>query len=113
MEKFFTRHFKVVPPTVTELYKETDYTWNYGDFILTAYFFSENLAVIWVSDPEDCEGILVYSWEEDADTFSDSDCVALLSGVREAVVSTLRDIHSRKLRESKGLAAVLKLIDAE
>ena len=113
MEKFFTRHFKVVPPTVTELYKETDYTWNYGDFILTASFFAHNLATIWVSDPEDREGGLVYSWCEDEDTFTDRDCVALLSGVREAVVSTLRDIHSRKLRESKGLAAILDLIDAK
>ena len=113
MAKLFKHHFMVVAPTVTELYKETDYTWNYGDFILTASFFGPNLATIWVSDPEDREGGLVYSWCEDEDTFTDGDCVALLSGVREAVVSILRDIHSRKLRESKGLAAILDLINAK
>ena len=114
MAKLFKHHFMVVAPTVTELRSEICYTWNYGNFVLTAYFSLNDLMGIWVSDPnEDCEDHLIYYWEQDPDPLTDNECAALISGVKELVESTLKDIHYRQLRAENGVAAALELINAK
>ena len=90
-------------------------TWNYGTFVLTAESLAGELRAITISDPQDSKNSYRFGVNNSASIYrlNRAECVDLLSGIKEVVVATLRDISEGLLKEADKVAKVAKLANCE
>ena len=116
------RQFTVVVPTVKERDNGTLYTWDYGTFIVEALFVKRFgvtvegpiLSTIEVYNPEKPDCAVAYFDAQDyaGQCFlTEQYCVNLISGIKEKVEPTLRELHRHLLAKVNELAGALELID--
>ena len=116
------RQFTVVVPTVMERYNGALYTWDYGTFIVEALFEKcfgvtaegSILLTIKVYNPEKLDCPVAYFDAQDyaGQCFlADQYCVNLISGIKEKVELTLRELHHRLLTKVNELAGALELVN--
>ena len=86
-------------------------TWNYGTFVLTAESLAGELNAITISDPQDFTNSFRFGVNNSASIYrlNEVECVNLLSGIKEVVVATLRDISEGLLKEADKVAKVANL----